>query len=72
MDSQYWTVTVKFKRVVKRYGRDEIDNSERQSELWAASGKDAIKMYQPIFYENEPQIVVGTEKFTVKAGRHIK
>jgi hypothetical protein len=71
MESQYWTVTVKFERTVLRNGKDGVDKSERISVLWAQSGKDAIKMCKALFYDNEPTLVKGTEKFTVESGRLI-
>lgn len=71
MDSQYWTVTVKFKRKVNRHGAVDVDDSERQSVLWASNGRDAIKMYKSIFYDNEPNLIKGSEKFTVEEGKLI-
>ena len=71
MDSQYWTVTVKFERRNMTRATHDIEHSERQSELWAASKDDALKMYKAIFYDNEPTLIMGSEKFKVAKGRHI-
>lgn len=68
---QYWTVTATFKRINVKSPERRKEASERKSELWATDGSTAVKMYKAVFYENEPNLIKGTEKFSFKKGRHL-